>query len=159
MPFPIPRSHALPHALLVGLALLLAACGTARPAAAPAPGEALPPPPAAGLQMLYGVDWQVVEFGGRPVAEGTKISLSFAPGGAFGGNGGCNALTGTYAMADGAFTIRPAAAAGAACAEPAAAQEQLFLRFVAAVRSFTFDPSGNLLLSTSDGQTIRAVRG
>ncbi|MFA7440667.1 MAG: META domain-containing protein [Sphingomonadaceae bacterium] len=151
---------AVPRLLLIGAALALAGCVATRPAAPP-PADALPPPPppGAGPQSLLGVEWQITEYAGTPVASDARANLRFADG-RVSGTAGCNSFSGTYETgAD--FTIRfgELTSTMMACADPLMQQERAVLDLLAAVTSYTFDASGGLILATPDNRMLRAQRG
>jgi len=143
--------------LVAGMAGLLGACSAAGPAK-PVPASELPPPPGgANPRLLQGVTWQVTMLAGRPV-EGATPTLVFADG-SLAGNSGCGLLRGSYAVEAGQFRIRAAPADAGTCPEPVRAQEGRLLAFLATVTAFTFDFSGNLVLTAPDGSSLTAARG
>lgn len=153
----------LSRVLIVGTALALAGCMSARPAEPLAAGESLPPPPpGTGPHMLLGVTWQVTKLGETPVIEGTNVTLTFEDG-RVAGTGGCNRISGGY-HTDGTVNeglpIRfgEMASTMMACPEDRMQQEQRFLGLLGAVNAYTFDPAGDLVLSTADGQRLVAQR-
>lgn len=151
---------AIPRMLLIGAALALAGCAATRPAAPP-PADAPPPPPppGAGPQSLLGVEWQITEYAGTPVVEGTPASLRFADG-RVSGTAGCNRFSGGYETGEGfSIRFREIATTMMACPDPLMQQERAVLDLLDAVSSYTFDASGGLILSTGDNRMLRAQRG
>lgn len=149
----------LPRLMLVGAAIAIAGC-TAKPAESPPPGSPLPaPPPGAGPQMLLGVNWKITEVDGETLPETSTASMAFADG-RISGSGGCNRLMGSYEAGQN-FSIKLSRMASTmmACPEDRMRQEDRLSRLLEQVNHYTFDASGNLILATPDGKTIRATRG
>jgi len=106
--------------------------------------------------LIEGLDWRVVEIGGRAVPEGVEASLRLA-GRSVAGRGGCNRFTGTFDLTGETLTIGPVAATMMACpGEQMAAERALFDAF-AATRGFDIGADGALILLGSRGPVARLV--
>ncbi len=107
---------------------------------------------------IIGGEWTIEDVAGRGVIDGSPASLSFLPDGRLAGSATCNRLIGSYKAADGTMSVTQAGTTRMACPEALMAQERRVLDLLRAVRSYTFDATGALLLSTPDGGTLTARR-
>lgn len=101
--------------------------------------------------------WTVIGLAGAPVFSDDGLVLRFLADGSYDGNGGCNALMGTW-TADGAvLALAAPAATKKACAEPVMALEADFLAFLPTVTGWSF-ADGELALEGPAG-TLRLIAG
>lgn len=129
--------------LLLGTALLAAACQPTRPAATVA-ARPVPDSPAApaggGSEKLYAHRWTLTEAAGQPMTptgDAREAHLLFSPPNRLSGATGCNRLTGTFALAGtGQLTFSPLATTRMMCPEPAAAAEIRFVQALGTVKTY-----------------------
>ncbi len=140
--------------LLLGTALLAAACQPTKPAATATPppaagGPAVTPvtpaatpaePPGGGSEKLYAHRWTLTEAAGQPVTptgDAREAHLLFSPPGRLSGATGCNRLTGTFELTGtGQLKFSPLATTRMVCPEPAARTETRMVQALAAVQSY-----------------------
>ena len=165
----------LTKTLLLGAALLAAACQPTKPAATaailsvpngsaiappvpPAPAATSAEPPGGGREKLFAHRWALTEAAGQPVTPtgnaGEAHLLFFAPS-RLSGSTGCNRLTGTFELTGTArMTFSPLATTRMMCAEPAAAQTET--RMVQALTTVQSYYVTDVALELRDG-TSRSV--
>jgi heat shock protein HslJ len=138
-------------AAATALALAMTAC-------APSPETATPLPAPTGGAALAGGEWKIVEIGGAPVLPNVPVTIEFKDGRVFGA-GSCNRFMGGYEAAGG-FNINLGQMASTmmACPEPMMKQEQALLALLGDVKSYNVDANGHLVLTASDGRTVKARR-
>ena len=132
--------------LLLGSALLAAACqasnpaanSTAQPPAGPAPASAVPV--GGGSEKLYAHRWALTEAAGQPVAptgNAKEAHLLFFPPNHLGGSTGCNRLNGTFELTGGGqLKFSPLATTRMMCPEPAATDETRFVQALGTVKTY-----------------------
>ena len=149
--------------LLLGGALLAAACQATNPAAtAPAQPPAGPTPVSAepaggGSEKLFAHRWALAEVAGQPVAPTGDVKeahLLFFPPNRLGGSTGCNRLNGTFELTSGGqLKFSPLATTRMMCPEPAAATETRFVQALGTVKTYYVTDAA---LELRDGPTIVA---
>jgi len=149
--------------LLLGGALLAAACqvtnpvatATAQPPAGPTPVSA--EPAGGGSEKLFAHRWALAEVAGQPVAptgDAKEAHLLFFPPNRLGGSTGCNRLNGTFElMGGGQLKFSPLATTRMMCPEPAAATETRFVQALGTVKTYYVTDAA---LELRDGPTIVA---
>ena len=134
--------------LLLGGALLAAACqatnpaatatATAQPPAGPTPVSA--EPAGGGSEKLFAHRWALTEAAGQPVAptgDAKEAHLLFFPPNRLGGSTGCNRLNGTFELIGGGqLKFSPLATTRMMCPEPAAATETRFVQALGTVKTY-----------------------
>ena len=153
----------LPKTLLLGAALLAAACQATNPVANSAvPPAAGPTPPQAepaggGSEKLFAHRWALTEAAGQPVAptgDAKEAHLLFFPPNRLGGSTGCNRLNGTFELTGGGqLKFSPLATTRMMCPEPAAATETRFVQALGTVKTYYVTDAA---LELRDGPTIVA---
>jgi heat shock protein HslJ len=114
---------------------------------------------AAQRQTLAGTRWEVtgVHNGAQAVVSvqpGRRLTLSFDDQGRASGSAGCNRFTTRFALTGSTLRIDPPAATRMSCPEPGVmAQEQAFLRALAAVRTLRIE--GDVLELRDDGGALQ----
>jgi heat shock protein HslJ len=108
--------------------------------------------------LLQGAEWAVVQIGGAPIVDGSKVTLEFAADGRVAGHASCNRFTSAYALSGEGLTISKSAVTKMMCDAALMAQERRFLDALDGVRNFSVAADGALLLNTGDGRTILARR-
>ena len=147
--------------LLLGGALLAAACQATNPAAiAQLPAGSTPPsaePAGGGSEKLFAHRWALTEAVGQPVAptgDTKEAHLLFFPPNRLGGSTGCNRLNGTFElMGGGQLKFSPLATTRMMCPEPAAAIETRFVQALGTVKTYYVTDAS---LELRDGPTIVA---
>ncbi|MFN7056793.1 META domain-containing protein [Hyphomonas sp.] len=111
------------------------------------------------VSLLTGDEWQVAELNGGALAEGTKITLAF-DGNAerIAGTGGCNRYNAGYDLTGEGISFGPAMSTQMACADPAMAQERVFLDTLGAITNLAIDETGALVLTGGAEHRIVARR-
>ncbi len=107
--------------------------------------------------LLHGA-WTVVEVAGAPVVAGSPVTLTFAPDGQIAGSTGCNSYGGAYTVHGEGLRLGPVHATKRACEPAVMTVEGAFLGVLDQVRAFGLEADGTLVLSATDGRTIRARR-
>ncbi len=104
---------------------------------------------------LAGSEWQLVAINDTPAAEGVVSTLTFGYDGRAGGSGGCNGYGGDYTAAGDRLTFGMLVSTLMACDGPAMTQESAFLDALGRTASYAIDEAGQLVLTLSDGGTLR----
>ena len=149
--------------LLLGAALLAAACQATNPAANatadPATNPTPPPaePAGGGSEKLFAHRWALAEAAGQPVAptgDTREAHLLFFPPNRLSGSTGCNRLTGTFELTGGGqLKFSPLATTRMLCPEPAAAAETRFVQALSTVKTYYVTDAA---LELRDGTAIVA---
>jgi heat shock protein HslJ len=108
--------------------------------------------------LLQGAEWAVVEIGGKPLVEGSKVTLAFAPDGHLSGQASCNRFMSGYKLSGEGLAIAEPAGTRMMCEAALMEQESRFLAALGSVHNFSIAADGALQLSTGDGRTILARR-
>ena len=151
--------------LLLGGALLAAACQATNPAAT-AISTAQPPaspnlasaePAGGGSEKLYAHRWALTEAAGQPVAptgNAKEAYLLLFPPNRLSGSTGCNRLNGTFELTGGGqLKFSPLATTRMMCPEPAAATETRFMQALGTVKTYYVTDAA---LELRDGPTVVA---
>ena len=132
--------------LLLGGALLAAACqatnpaatATVQPPAGPTPASA--EPAGGGSEKLFAHRWALAEVASQPVAptgDAKEAHLLFFPPNRLGGSTGCNRLNGTFELTGGGqLKFSPLATTRMMCPEPAATAETRFVQALGTVKTY-----------------------
>ncbi|WP_006745948.1 META domain-containing protein [Thioalkalivibrio paradoxus] len=110
--------------------------------------------------LLTGDLWTVETMAGKPVVEGSTVTLQFLEEDhRLTGNTSCNRFTGRYTLTGEGLSLEPQATTLRACADPALdRQEARFLEILQRTFRFGIDASGRLLLHASGQETVVARR-
>jgi heat shock protein HslJ len=127
----------------------LAEASPARPRDLPGAGAVR----AASADSPRGAPWTVEEIAGRGVDDQPPVELVLLPEGRAGGTGGCNRLTGGYALDGASLRFGALAATRMACAPALMDQEQRFFAALAEVRGWRIE-QGRLLLTDAGGAVV-----
>ena len=134
--------------LLLGGALLAAACQATNPSATatstaqPPAGPNLAPaePAGGGSEKLYAHRWVLTAAAGQPVAptgNAKEAHLLFFPPNRLSGSTGCNRLNGTFELTGGGqLKFSPLATTRMMCPEPVAATETRFMQALGTVKTY-----------------------
>lgn len=109
-------------------------------------------------ELLEGGPWEVVEIGGRAVADPARTTLDFAPEGRLAGSAACNRYFGSYTLSGEGLRLSPLGATKMACAAGAMEEERRFLEAAARVTGFSIAADGRLLLRDGAQVLMRARR-
>ena len=147
--------------LLLGGALLTAACQATNPAATVQPPAGPTPtssePAGGGSEKLYAHRWALTEASGQlvaPTGNAKEAHLLFFPPNRLGGSTGCNRLNGTFELTGGdQLKFSPLATTRMMCPEPAAATETRFVQALGTVKTYYVTDAA---LELRDGPTIVA---
>lgn len=141
-------------AMLVGLALSVAGCGTTLNGSADVPRA----------PELAGTNWEVTGYdaGQRAVVDvidGTELTVAFGTDGRVSGSAGCNRYTAAYTTTGDTLSIAQAAATRRMCVTPEGAmqQEQRFLEALGKAATARLD-GDRLELRTADGALAVTLR-
>lgn len=138
------KRYAFHGAATVLAAILLAGC-------APVTG----PVDRAPAASPAGTMWLAEDVGGGGIIDRSHITLMLGDGGRASGSGGCNRYMAGYELSGEALRLQPAAATRMACAPALMDQESRYLGLLAQVARWRIEPTGALILTTSDGATLR----
>ena len=108
--------------------------------------------------QLIGREWMIEDIAGKGVIDDSPASLQFLPDGQLAGNATCNRLVSSFTVDGAALTIGAAGATMMACPPALMEQESRLLGLLPKISGFTVDPTGALVLTTADGETITARR-
>ena len=124
--------------------------------------EAVEAPEAAMLTALpaapeiRGITWRAEDIGGGGIIDRSRAILVLGADGSVSGNASCNAYSGRYTL-DGALLaiFGLVLVRERTCAPSVLYQESRFLEVLGAVRRVELLPTGALLVSGTDGQSLR----
>ncbi|WP_417517343.1 META domain-containing protein [Marinobacter sp.] len=109
--------------------------------------------------LINGGEWIVEDIGGKGIIDSSRVSIVFMEGNKVGGSSSCNRYSGEYQLNGSRFTVGDnMASTRMACAPGLMDQEESFLRLLMNVNQARFGDHGELLLSTPEGETIRAFQ-
>ena len=100
----------------------------------------------------------VEDLAGTGIIDRSRITIEFLEDNRLAGRASCNRYTGTYQLRGDGVAIGPLASTRMACAPALMNQEDRFLRLLGEVTSVRIGQQGELLLSTPDGETMRAFQ-
>ncbi len=129
--------------VILVLATMLAACGTART-----------DQPPAGSAVLLDIEWVLTSLTGKAPIEDTQITLSFGEG-SLKGSAGCNNYGGSYAVSEDSLRLNDLYWTEMACMEPEGIldQEMVYLNALNTAASYRMD-AGRLELYDEAGTQI-----
>ena len=108
---------------------------------------------------LLGAEWRVEDIAGAGVIDRSHVTLKFFEGGRLAGSGGCNRLMGTYeSPSRGQVAFQQVGSTMMACPEALMNQERKLLDLLPKITGYAIDPTGALVMATSDGRTVLARR-
>ncbi|MGO1693962.1 MAG: META domain-containing protein [Marinobacter sp.] len=110
-------------------------------------------------KLIGGDKWVVEDIGGKGIIDSSHVSIVFMEGNRVGGSSSCNNYNGEYQLEGSKFTVGDnMASTRRACAPALMNQEESFLKLLMNVSEARFGDHGELLLSTPEGETIRAFQ-
>jgi len=124
--------------------------------------EAVEAPEAAMLTALpaapeiRGISWRAQDIGGGGIIDRSRATLVLGADGSVSGIASCNAYSGRYTLDGGVLAIGELSLASEkSCAPSLMNQERRFVEVLGAVRSVELLPTGALLMSGPDRQSLR----
>lgn len=109
-------------------------------------------------RLLRGAVWVVEDLAGTGIIDRSRITIEFLEENRLAGRASCNRYTGRYELRGEGVSIGPLASTRMACAPALMNQEDRFLNLLDRVNSVRIGQQGQLLLSTPDGNSIRAFQ-
>lgn len=105
---------------------------------------------------IDGIVWRAEDIGGGGIIDRSRATLTFDADGRISGSASCNRYSGGVLLDRGALSFTSAlVATQKACVPSLMDQERRFLAILGAARRIELLPTGALLLSTPDGQSLR----
>jgi len=109
-------------------------------------------------RLFRGAVWVVEDLAGTGIIDRSRITIEFLEDNRVAGRASCNRYTGSYLLSGEGIAIGPVASTRMACAPALMNQEDRFLSLLDQATSVKIGQQGELLLSTPDGDTIRAFQ-
>lgn len=111
------------------------------------------------VALLAGDEWTVESIEGKPVVEGSNVTMTFDAEGRVYGSASCNRFTGGFTLTGEGLSIGDVASTMMACIEPDVGdQEHRFLQALAGVTGFEIAADGALVLLGNSGPLVVARR-
>jgi heat shock protein HslJ len=105
---------------------------------------------------IHGITWRAEDIGGGGIIDRSRATLVLGVDGSVSGNASCNAYSGRHVLDGGALAIGELSLASEkSCAPSLMNQEQRFVEVLGAVRRVELLPTGALLVSGPDRQSLR----
>jgi heat shock protein HslJ len=105
---------------------------------------------------IRGITWRAEDIGGSGIIDRSRATLVLGADGSVSGNASCNAYSGSYTLDAGLLAIGELSLASEkSCAPSLLNQERRFLEVLGAVRRVELLPTGALLVSGTDGLSLR----
>lgn len=108
--------------------------------------------------LLTGGEWIVESLGGKPVIDGSSVTILFLEEDRVAGSSSCNRFIGGYKLTGEGLSFHQLGGTMMACEEPLGEQETRFLGLLRDTCRFEIDPQGRLVLHTTRQQNIEARR-
>lgn len=113
------------------------------------------PDHASAAALPTGTVWKAEDVGGGGIIDRNHITLALDPDGMANGSGGCNHYTARYTLAGNQLTITGIASTEKACAPALMQQEARYLTLLGQVARWQIEPTGALMLTTTDAAPLR----
>lgn len=110
-------------------------------------------------RLLQGMEWAVNAINGQPVGGDVAATFQFFGDGLIAGRAFCNRFNGQYQLSGEGLRVGPLASTKMACPEPLMDLEHQLLQQLGQVVRFDILSPGELVLHTSEGQSISARTG
>ena len=107
--------------------------------------------------LLHGA-WIVEQIDGKPIVEGSNVTMDFGTEGKVAGGASCNRYFSAYTLTGEGLNFSKAGSTMMACEQPLMDQERRFLKILEAVARFEIGPDGALLLQTDNARSVTARR-
>lgn len=109
-------------------------------------------------RLLRGAVWVVEDIAETGIIDNSRITIEFLEDNRIAGRATCNRYSGTYQLSGEGVDIGPLATTRMACAPALMNQEDRFLTLLGEVTSIRIGQQGQLLLSTPEGNRMRAFQ-
>lgn len=109
-------------------------------------------------RLLRGAEWVVEDIGGGGILDASRVTIEFLDEERVVGRGSCNRYMGTWSLTGEGLAFDRMASTQMACAPALMNQEQRFLELMAEVTRFRIGQHGELILSTANGETLKAFQ-
>ncbi len=109
-------------------------------------------------RLLRGAEWVVEDIGGGGIIDSSRVTIEFLDDNRVAGRGSCNRYMGSWNLSGEGLSFSRIAGTLMACAPALMEQEQRFLDLMAEVNRFSIGPHGELILSTTGGDNLRAFQ-
>lgn len=109
-------------------------------------------------RLLQGTEWVVEDIDGAGIIDSSRVTINFMPENRVAGNASCNQFTGGWKLTGEGLGLTQMASTKKACAPALMNQESRFLSLLSDTTRFDIGRHGELLLTASDGQMIRAFQ-
>jgi heat shock protein HslJ len=107
--------------------------------------------------LLHGA-WTVEQIDGKPIVEGSNVTMDFGTEGKVAGSASCNRYFISYTLTGEGLNFSKAGSTMMACEQPLMDQERRFLKILEAVARFEIGADGSLILQTDDARSVTARR-
>lgn len=108
-------------------------------------------------RLFRGAEWVVEDIAGGGIIDRSRVTLRFMGDNRVGGSASCNRFSGSYELTgEGGMTFDYLAVTRMACAPALMNQEDRFLQVLNRISSAKIGRNGELLLTTPDGDTLKA---
>lgn len=109
-------------------------------------------------RLLRGTEWVVEDIGGGGIIDRSRVTIQFLADNRVVGRSSCNRYMGEWNLTGEGLEFGQMAGTLMACAPALMQQEDRFLNVLSEVQRFKIGPHGELILTTADGDALRAVQ-
>lgn len=109
-------------------------------------------------RLFRGAEWVVEDLADGGIIDRSRITIEFLEDNRIAGRASCNRYSGSYKLSGAGMTLEPLATTRMACAPALMDQEARFLDLLERTESVKIGQEGELRLSTSNGETVRAFQ-
>ncbi|MDX1598841.1 MAG: META domain-containing protein [Marinobacter sp.] len=109
-------------------------------------------------RLLRGTEWVVEDIDGGGIIDRSRVTIRFLADNRVVGRSSCNRYMGEWSLTGEGLEFGRMAGTLMACAPALMQQEERFLSVLSEVQRFKIGPHGELILTTADGDALRAVQ-
>lgn len=109
-------------------------------------------------RLLRGTEWVVEDIEGGGIIDRSRVTIEFLADNRVAGRSSCNRYMGAWNLTGEGLELGKMAGTMMACAPALMHQEDRFLKVLSEVQRFRIGPHGELILSTADGDALRAFQ-
>lgn len=109
-------------------------------------------------RLLRGTEWVVEDIEGGGIIDRSRVTIEFLADNRVAGRSSCNRYMGAWNLTGEGLELGKMAGTLMACAPALMRQEARFLKVLSEVQRFRIGPHGELILSTADGDALRAFQ-
>ena len=109
-------------------------------------------------RLFRGAEWVVEDLAGGGIIDRSRITIEFLEDNRIAGRASCNRYTGSYKLGGEGIAFGPIATTRMACAPALMDQEARFLDLLERAESVRIGRNGELRLSTSGGEMLKAFQ-